>query len=560
MKDQGSLSSIWLVRAGIAAFVTIYLLVFDISLIHGDAMRVVAQIEADDLIWNPNHLLFDPIGFYWFKALEAFGVGISPLDSFEVLGGIATIVSLWIFDSLLLVLGVRSVAHRLVFIGGLFASRNFLSMAVSQYYFMIQMPFLLLSLKWLIQYAKHVEGQDVRTIYLYGSGVVVAIAAGIEFNNVLLAVMMGLGLAAFKLPRAWVGGMHFWLASALVGFPIFVIGFWLSGVDASFFSWVLAYQGEPGSELDNYWGLQWTPGGLALAGSKVGFNWFLGNILETAGFGTWLKVIVFGETLEFHPEVMRLVLVGILMPVVIVSTVILSFWLLKKVRNERLPLLLGMWIASYLVFNFFWSTGSDLFWFQTLPAVWVAIVIGLGFVDRESIVSSFDATPSRTVFVGIFAVVLLTANTIQTVIPQAWADVDVKGEKYRSLLREGDLEIIPGWDSLSWMVQSSAGPTVQRLILMNMVLQPKESPEHITHLPQLVDEHLGAGGRVVVARLYDKDSIVKPWYRLSEAGWPREKILAALDQYCTRAVGTVGDVTLRELYRCQPEALPEEGR
>ncbi|MCK5092492.1 MAG: hypothetical protein KAR30_08175, partial [Gammaproteobacteria bacterium] len=183
---------IWWERLAIIIFIGMYLIAFNVTVPHGDALRIVRQIEASDLIWNPNHLIFDPLGYYWYSILNKLGVELEILGSFELISAISTIISLIIFHAVLIETGINKRSVRVIAVVGLFASKNFLSLAVSQYYFMVQMPFLLGALFFGIRFISDSRSGKKEGRYLYAIGVLLAIATGLEINNIVLVFMLGL--------------------------------------------------------------------------------------------------------------------------------------------------------------------------------------------------------------------------------------------------------------------------------------------------------------------------------------------------------------------------------
>jgi hypothetical protein len=74
---------------------------------------------------------------------------------------------------------------------------------------------------------------------------------------------------------------------------------------------------------------------------------------------------------------------------------------------------------------------------------------------------------------------------------------------------------------------------------MNAALAPYGSPDSIEKLDEIVGNHIRNGKRVIVARLYDLDQDIMPWYALKELGWPRKKIQNLLSAYCNRPVAEI---------------------
>lgn len=544
----------------ITLFTAMYLIVFNRTVPHGDALRIVRQIQDNHLIWNPNHLIFDPLGYGWHWLLENFGINISVLNSFEIISGVSTVVSLIIFHAILVQVGIKWWGARFIAVSGLFASRSFLSMANSQYYFMVQMPFLLGVIYLAMRFMSEDADDRNRILYLYGMGILAAIASAIMFNNVLL--VMALGLVVGFSHRKGIsnsGGWHFnypahmWTAAVSVGLPIFLFGYVASGSGDSFFRWLLSYQGESASTLNDLYGIQWTVKGVAEGLARLGFNYFSASVIENAGLGTWMKALLFREPLEFVPESFKLLLAISLTPVIVGMQLLILIWAVRRLRRDPMIQFMFAWIGAFLVFNFLWDVGGDMFWFQIMPITWLMLMAYLGYGSRNltgNVVSPNQIWWKLWVVVTTVSA-LFVVNTLQTVVPVSLVDLDARNAEYHALLRDGDLEVVPGWDGLGWMQLTPQRPRAERLTLMNMALQSKTDEKHIQRLPSIVADYLKRGQRVVVVRLYDKDYGINPWSGLARLGWPRPKIQALLSNYCNVEIGKVGDVVFREITTCQ---------
>lgn len=549
--------SVWWERLIIVAFSSAYLATFNRVVPHGDALRVVRQIQDSHLIWNPNHLIFDPIGYGWFVLLQKFGFGITALDSFEIISGVTAVFSLLIFHALLLQAGINKWGIRALAVGGLFASQGFLSMAISQYFFMLQMPFLLGTLYLTVRFlAKEESGEDYSGC-LYGMGVLSAIATTIMFNNLFLVGALGFvtGIAwRDRLSWNYMNSVRLWGAAAIVGFPVFIFGYFASGSNDSFLHWLLSYQGQSESSLNELYGMEWTLKGVAVSLARAVFNLISANIIETAGLGTVIKAVLFREPLEFIPETGKLLLALSLTPIVVGTQIVLLVWSTRRVRQDRLAQIALAWIGAFFVFNTLWSSGGDLFWFQILPVMWLLLMVYLGVANGVPFEGSREYWGQRrwklwTISLTVPA--LLSVNTLQTVAPVTLVDLEARSAEHKALLRDGDLEIFPGWDGYGWVRLDPNGPRIERITLMDMALLEKTNDRHIQRLPHIVSNHLASGKRVLIARLYDKDYGVNPWSNLTRLGWPRAKIQTLLSSYCQKEIGRVDGVVFREIFACQ---------
>lgn len=557
MKRAQVNQTVWWERSSIIVLTVIYLVLFNRVIPHGDALRVVRQIQESHLIWNPNHLIFDPLGYGWYALLERLGFSISPLGSFEIISAVTAIASLLIFHALLMQVGVKSWQARALAVTGLFASQGFLSMAISQYYFMVQMPFLLGALYLGVRFMQKARSGNDCALCLYGMGVFAAIAGTIMFNNVLLAIVLGLSVGFMRYDgRSWnyMGAARLWGAAAVVGFPVFIFGYVASNSTDGFIHWLFAYQGESASSLNDLYGIEWTWKGIAESLARAVFNLFSASIIETAGLGTAIKGILFREPLEFVPETEKLFLALSLTPIIAGTLLVLFVWGAVRFRQNRVVQFVFAWIGAYFVFNTLWSCSGDLFWFQILPVCWLLLMVYLGTVNGplfEGIQENWGPGRWKLWLLTATVPALLTVNTLQTVVPVSWVDLDARRAEHMALLRDGDVEIIPGWDGYGWMQLDPKGPRVERIELMDLALQAKTSDRYIQQLPSIVADRIKHGKRIVVARLYDKDHGLNPWSGLTRLGWPRTRIQGLLNGYCHKEIGRVSDVVFQEVTPCR---------
>lgn len=482
-----------------------YLWIFNQTLAHGDALRIVHQIEASDLIWNPNHLIFDPLGYGFYLFISYFLPNAIPLACFEFLSVIATLLSLLIFHTILIRSGVRQPLVRLLAVAGLFASASFLALAGSQYYFMVQMPLLLGALYLYIDFFLKLNSGQSGGANLYKMGVLLALATAIMFNNLLLVIAAGLAVG-FMHPswKRWDfrNTLQLYVAAAMVGFPIFIGGYFLSDTTNNLIDWLLSYQGDSASKLNELYGARWTMSGVLQGIAKTGFNLMLGSLVEHAGLGTVLHVVVFGQKYEFIPQWSNILLSLLLIPAVIAVNLSVVFFIFRRVLAEPAVRFLASWLLAFVLFNFLWNTNEEIFWIQTIPAVWLLLLLMHGAMSEPVLVGNafvwFRVLGNwKWRALAVFVCLLLIVNTINLIVPLAASDYYQKQSRHVAMLRDGDLEILPGWDRQKWMMLSKEGPNVRRLFLMNMALAATGSGEEMQRLPEIVESHLHSGGELL---------------------------------------------------------------
>ncbi|MBC7984886.1 MAG: hypothetical protein H7Y02_13650 [Candidatus Obscuribacterales bacterium] len=440
---------------------------------------------------------------------------------------------------------------------GVFVSTSFLSVALNQYYFMIQMPFLLGALYFYFDFFLSSRDGTTKNGNLYAIGVLLAIAVTIMFNNLLVLAVVGVAVALTG--RHWREirfnhSLRIWGAAAVIGVPVFLLGYLLADSTSSFFVWLLSYQGDATSKLNELYGLDWNLSDVVQAAARMGFKFFLGNTVETAGLGSALNVIALGKTMEFVPQYGRMILSLIVAPAVIFLHVGVIFFALRNLIKEPAIRFLAGWIAAYVVFNFLWNVGDEIFWLQVVPVVWLLALLSQGAVSTPVLqhqgARSWGRKEWRLYGLILVVALLLIINTLNAALPMATDEASTRQRKHEALLRDGDLEISPGWDQQKWITTDENGPEVRKLLLMNMAIAPSGSAEEIAKLPQIVAAQLESGGRVVVVRLFDPDEDLMPWYGLAEIGWPRARILATLDKFCNRPLDDIDGFVFREIYVC----------
>ena len=151
------------------------------------------------------------------------------------------------------------------------------------------------------------------------------------------------------------------------------------------------------------------------------------------------------------------------------------------------------------------------------------------------------------------AVALLAVVNIQAVlVPRAFMDIESRHAAFRALLRPGDLIVTTGWDDMAWL-QVDPGERLERLQLMDLVLRSRKGDPALEALPARARAHVAGGGRVIVARLFDRDREGRPWEDLDRLRWPRPRLQGLFKDFEAVPIGRVDAVVFREL---RPRALP----
>jgi hypothetical protein len=543
-----SVNAIWAERLIIASFAGLYLILFSTVIPSGDGLVYLGHIHSGVLIWNPNHLLMDPVGYGWYLLLKTLGIPITALGTLKLLSGLASITALLVFHAVLVELEVSSRPMRMLGVLGLFFSRNFLSMAISEEFFMIQMP-LLIAAFWLgIRWIHLTYAGASGTRLLVGLGIILALATAVMVNNCLLLFSSGLAVTFIQRQgRGWRPGRVAWVGGAafLVIVPIFGVAYVLSGTEESLLAWLLSYQGQRQNPLGALYGLEQNLRGIVVGSSRLVYS-LLHNFIDSGDLGAILKSRLTSQPLEFSPDWTLALMGGVLLLATIVLLGALAFWVARFGIKRSVVQYGVVWVAAYLLFNLFWNNSDDQFWFQLLPVIWIWLIISLGGIDEKT----HSAAPAirkwphlATAILGAYFSLLMVTNTMMVVAPVTFVDLKSKRDAHQHLIRAGDLEIIPGWDDLSaWLVPEGEIPLFKRKTLMEIALKGE-----MGRLPKMIERHLLGGGRVIIPRLWDLDHVARPWDELAALGWSRSKIKGLLRGFRTRELGSIGDVVFREV-------------
>lgn len=522
-----STRTLWTERIALLAVLAVFLSIFKTTIPSGDGLAYVRIIDSGVIDWNPNHLLMAPVGFIWHNALALVGVTDSPIVSLKLLSGLSALLSILLFHIILSKQEAASVAWRLAGCLGLFFSTNFLSLAVSEEFFMIQMPLLLAVLSIGLSWREEPPRGAAP------AGILLGLAVLVLSNNVFLLASVGLFLLLRRPRKAFLLGA----SAAAVILPGLGLGYWRSGGgDGGFVQWLTSYQGVSANLTGSLYGIEWTAKGVLESGARLVYNLFA-NIAEPAGLGTFLKGTLFSGKLEFEPSYTGLALGAVLLAVVAALTVCI---VPLVIRTGGLPARFGsFWLGGYLLFNFLWNDSSDQFWAQLLPVVWIWFMViparGGGKLAKRA---PYLLVP-----------LLMLFNTMHVVAPNAFVDVEQLRARHEASMKEGDLEIVPGWDRIHWLSKRAGDGSYDQLRLMTLALEGRNSPTGIEQLPALIESYLRRGQDVFVARLYDLDGNPRPWDQLRKLGWPRERLVELLERFDAQEAIEVGGVTIRRLRR-----------
>lgn len=545
----GPTLGLWGERLVLLAIVVLYIWTFTPDRPNGDGWVYIREIGSGAPNWNPNHLFFQPFGLWFAQLVAALGLGWPMFVVLKVLSGVSAVAAVLLFHATIDAAGVRQPSARIAGSLALFFSGYFLSLALAEEYFMLQMPILigilLAAVRWI----------DRRTAApLIAMGILLAVVNVVQVNNAVLAVLLGLWVAWESRPThdAVRNLARVWIPGILVGLPALLLPYVLTSSHEGLMTWMTSYQGRGVNKVSALYGLELTPAGIVKSAAALVY----GSAQAFAGLGDLGAVVeslMMRRPLEFEPNLPLLVSTAILFLVLAVGGLAFAVWWWRTGRRLPVGRLAAVWTVAYLLFNFLWVDTGDQFWAPILPPLWLCLVL---WIRGGAAVTSAAPWWRRTgAMLGTVAVLLAVVNTGTVALYRAFTGVDANEAAVKQLLRPGDLVVTTGWDDVAWLSWAETEP-YQRILLMPLALAGHADSPGMKALPEQLQAHLAGGGRVVVARVFDRDREGRPWEQMARLGWPRARVIALLSPLRGRPLGEVGSVRFHELVARPQPARP----
>lgn len=502
-----------------------------IGFVSGDGIAHSARFADGSWTWNPNHLLFEPIGALWQNLTASLGMARSDPDRLKLLSITAGALSAGFFRAS--VSGPLAATRFFANLGTAWFvfSSAFLRLWISDEVHMLQMPFLVLAAAAAVRYASERSWR-----WSAASGLAFGIASLVMISNVAIVVMIAAGIGLIGiLRRRWELMKH---AAGLVGTAaVTSIGglalawrYATSGA-VGFPEWVFSYGGGgDGNRLLAGYGTELSLPGLPVVAARAVY----GAVSAVVDISPAYAVVRDGTAWNVAAA---LSLVATALALGCLLSMLLR---VVRVRNQSLEHLLTVviivgWGVGILAFGMYWNNSDDQFFFQLAVPVGMLVAMHRPWNGR---LPTLAAIGSLALFWN-----LQDFSRNYVLYPR-----DERIAMLENSTRDAGLIIIPGWDEvdhLFYFVDIEGSP--QRISIAEIAAQA-EPEEGFAGLSNLISTTLDVGERVDIVSVFDVSSSQNPWSFLRAAGYSRERVEEEIARFPVEERSRqVGPFTIRSI-------------
>ena len=457
-------------------------------------------------VWNPNHLLFEPLNALWMRLTGLWFAQVPGVDRLRWLSALYGATALAVFRLGLAPRFTSSRTAAQLATATLAASAGFLQMWLSAECHILQMPFAVAVVIALCRYEERPTARRAAAVAL------AIAAAALAFVSLCL---LALPAAVLILRRS--GGdrrrrvLHTALvpalAAALIGGALF-LGWRASPRRAPFAAWATSYSGGSAERTKLVYGVQPGAAQIAIAGVRAVYGATSSWVDLTPAIGRWRD---HGE--RALPLTIGGVALLLLLP--------LGQLLVARPRSISAPLFL----PPVLLFGWLWNN-SDAQFYLPLSIVLAEAAARLPLAARRS----------RSALAGILLWNTGSAIERYVLYPRTeWTAV---------LVREtaGACAVVtPGFDDAGVLLALQGRAT----LALTGIAVARPAAEGLPLLLADLDRCLQAGGRIELVNIEDRPPREAPWKFLAALGYPPERVRAALAVLPLAPTRSAGPFTLR---------------
>ena len=461
-----------------------------------DSLASALQMRTGGIenLFDPNHLLYNAIGYVITRGLHTVGIVAEPLRVMQTVNALAGAVSLWLFARLLGRMGVSGVRGG-IFTALLACSFGFWSYAIDNETYMLP---LVCQLGATLSLGAVLAGQrpwTLKTAWVVGS--LASLGCLMHQTAIFFVGLTGVMLLSLQLPWRLKWQSAVVMAACFVGLVIapYVVVAWQLGLFGpgqhdSFWQWLTHYgsTGFAGAiDLQHVWNL---PIGLG----------------QTVIDGAHLKQAVLQPAWRWPSLLFAGLAAAALLVAGLMGIITLACWRVDRTA-ARQQIFLWCWAGVFAAFAFWWQPESNQFW---IPSAVALTALAACAWDRRA--STFPRWV-RVVPAGLVGL-LFGVNFFGAILPGSRLE---NSELYQlcSRLRqhgvqEADLVLIPDYIQPQYQYFYHQQLRVSSLGLLSSIFQGPGKARLFAHQQRVIAETLQNGGRVFISEVELKPS---PWQR-----------------------------------------------
>lgn len=517
----------------VAALVPI--VVFPSKQLSGDGIVYEKFISTSNYDWNPNHLFVQPLGLLLYNFARLINSALEPVTIQKSVAFFGTIMSIFIFWSSIRKYILPGCWYSSIITFGLVYSNYFLALSNSSEFLIIQMPFLMLVLVMCFTILIKLTDNEMsnKEIIIHGMllGFCNAIASLFFSSNMLLTCGLLIGLLCLRVKAKYsikiklfavsLGSYNILTLSNLFSIWLFFVS---SGKKVTFWKWIISYRGSGEIQLGEYGGLPVNLFELIVRLLRMVFAFLqnivyteLGVVAKSRFLGVQLECMEFYSTGEIIWWFLMFIIAGAIFFFGLIAP--LRYFLKKRdLISINIFILVSFWIASYLVFNFYWNNSDDQFWFQILPAFWTFLALSIKSIEKKK---------SKRIYLILITVLILLIsinNFIYTVMSQNKFDTIKLSRILDNYLPNNSLVIWPGhdrWEAVLYYLKKYKQNKGDYIEYLSLVSISKNSWD----IKSLINSSLCRGQRVYLLRILDPDEECVPWGELVDSKWNRHSLV-----------------------------------
>jgi hypothetical protein len=500
-----------------------------IGAVSGDGLSQSNLYATGTWHWNPNHLLYEPLGAWWQQTLGRLQIPRTAPDTLKLLSILSGAVTLGIFRRG--IAGYVAANRRAANVATLWVAMlaAYAALWISDETQMVQMPFLALTGAALLHY---LDTPSTNMAAMVGGAAAIATLFYVSHALLVIAVAGTVLLSHRQLLPRRTAFMH----AAVVAGTAAVVGLVVTGAawqstapeEIGLIEWLTSYGGgHTGGQFASSFGIRFTPSGIAVAGARAVYGSALALVDITPSV----------DMLRFRSVTWDGVLAGVAClaaGALCIAAILYAIAHRTDRRTHHALMLAATFAAATLVFAFLWNNSDDQFYFQ-LAIPTGALIAASGLVSRRSL-----WTVAYTTVIAWNAITFVR----QYVLYPRWEYAN----GIATAVRGADMILYPGRDELWRILYFVPADARQRRVDLATIVDKLPRNEGLAMLRDSLTAAVHRGERIDIVGIADAPLHQPPWKHFREIGYTATDFQRMIDNAGTLCQRTsVGPFSIRTL-------------